>query len=63
MEFLKLLLQFLKEIFVPVLAYKVGSDAKENETIKAENETLEEYEKINADNVTVNDAYDAGMYK
>lgn len=63
MEFLKLLLRFLKEIFVPVLAYKAGSDAKENETIKAENETLEEYEKINADNVTVNDAYDAGMYK
>jgi hypothetical protein len=63
MEFLKLLMQFIKEIFVPVLAYKAGADAKENETIKAENETLKKYEDINADNITVNDAYDAGMYK
>lgn len=64
METLGIFIKFLKEIFPSLLAYKAGSDSKENEQLREENEKLKKYQKIDDDNEhSSDDAYIAGLWK
>ena len=63
MDFLKVLIKFLNELFVPLLAYKAGKDSGENKQLKDDNEKLKEYENINVGEHSSDDAYNARLYE
>ena len=46
MQLLSLFLELLKQLFVSLGAYFLGTKTKENEKLKEENATLKEYESI-----------------
>ena len=64
METLGIFIKFLKEIFPSLLAYKAGSDAKEKQQLKDENEKLKKYQKIDdSSESSADDAYTASLWK
>lgn len=58
MEILLAIINFVKELFVPVGAYVAGKKSKENDQLKAENKKLKEYKKIDDKEIQVNEVYD-----
>ncbi|MDY0194386.1 MAG: hypothetical protein RBR93_12830 [Aliarcobacter butzleri] len=63
MQLLEAILDFIKSVIMPWVAYKLGSKTKENEKLKDENAKLKEYESIENGEHSVNDAYNARMWK
>ena len=63
MQLLSLFLELLKQLFVPLGAYFLGTKTKENEKLKEENATLKEYESIESGEHSINDTYDARLWK
>lgn len=63
MDFLKTFINFLKEVFPSLLAYKAGGDAKDKEQLKVDNEKLKEYDNIENGEHSVNDAYNSRLWK
>jgi len=45
MDWVKLILSFVKELFIPTAAYVAGKKSKELDQVKDENEKLKEYKK------------------
>ncbi len=63
MQLLSLFLEVLKQLFVPLGAYTLGKKTKENEDLKEENAKLKEYDSIENGEHSVNDVYDARVWK
>lgn len=63
MEALGIFIKFLKEIFPSLLAYKAGSDAKENQQLREENEKLKKYQNIDGEHIDINDVYNSRLWK
>jgi len=57
------LIKLLKIIFVPLGAYLLGIKTKDNEKLKDENAKLKEYENIEDGEHSINDTYNARMWK
>lgn len=63
MQLLSLFLEVLKQLFVQLGAYTLGKKTKENEQLKEENAKLKEYDNIENGEHSVNDVYDARVWK
>lgn len=63
MKLLTSLIELLKIIFVPLGAYLLGIKIKDNEKLKDENAKLKEYENIEDGEHSINDTYNARMWK
>lgn len=63
MKLLTSLIELLKIIFVPLGAYLLGIKTKDNEKLKDENAKLKEYENIEDGEHSINDTYNARMWK
>lgn len=57
MEWVKVLLSFIKELFIPVAAYKAGKNSKELDQVKDENKKLKEYKEIDEEEVVKKEVY------
>lgn len=58
MDWIKLILSFVKELFIPTAAYVAGKKSKELDQVKNENEKLKEYKKIDDETIQVSEVYD-----
>ena len=63
MEWVKLVLGFLKEVIPTLTTFMVGRKSKELENLKDENEKLKKYDEIESDEHSSDDVYTAGMWK
>lgn len=63
MEWVKLVLGFLKEVVPTLTSFFVGRKSKELEQLKDENEKLKEYKSIDDGEHSSNDAYNARLWK
>jgi len=63
MEWVKLLLGFLKEVVPTLTTFIVGRKSKELEQLKDENDTLKKYDDIENDEHSLNDVYTSSMWK
>lgn len=63
MEWVKILLGFLREVLPTLTTFIVGRKSKELEDIRDENRKLKKYEDIDNDEPTRDDVYNAGMWK
>lgn len=63
MKLLTSLIELLKIIFVPLGAYLLGIKTKDNKKLKDENAKLKEYENIEDGEHSINDTYNARMWK
>ncbi len=58
MSWLKVLLSFVKELFIPTAAYVAGKKSKELDQAKDENKKLKEYKKIDDESIHTSEVYD-----
>ncbi len=63
MDWVKLLLGFLKEVVPTVTTFIVGRKSKELEQLKDENDKLKKYDDIETDEHSLNDVYTSSMWK
>jgi hypothetical protein len=63
MEWVKLLLDFLKEVVPTLTTFIVGRKSKELEQLKDENDKLKKYDDIENDEHSLNDVYTSSMWK
>jgi len=63
MEWVKLLLGFLKEVVPTLTTFIVGRKSKELEQLKDENDKLKKYDDIENDEHSLNDVYTSSMWK
>lgn len=64
MEWVKLIINFLKEALPTLTTFIVGRKSKELENVKDENEKLKKYQEIDDnDQHSSNDAYTASLWK
>ena len=64
MDWVKLVLGFLKEVLPTITTFMVGRKSKELENVKDENEKLKKYQEIdNNDESSADDAYTASLWK
>lgn len=63
MEWIKLLVGFLKEVLPTVTSFIVGRKSKELENVKDENEKLEKYRDIESESISSDDVYYAELWK
>ena len=63
MEALTAFLNLIGKLFVPISAYIAGKKSTENKNLKAENEKLKEYKKVEDKDIQVSEVYDADNWK
>jgi len=64
MEWVKLILGFLKEVLPTLTTFMVGRKSEELENLKDENDKLRKYQEIDDDDeYSSNDAYTASLWK
>jgi len=64
MDWVKLILGFLKEVLPTLTTFMVGRKSKELENIKDENDKLRKYQEIDdSSESSADDAYTASMWK
>jgi len=63
MQWVKLLLGFLKEVVPTLTTFIVGRKSKELEQLKDENDKLKKYDDIENDEHSLNDVYTSSMWK
>ena len=63
MDWLKLILEFIKKVFGPLMVYKAGRNSKENEQLRSDNEILKKFDDIENGEHSSNDIYTHGMWK
>jgi len=63
MEWVKLILSFAKELFIPTVAYIAGKKSKELEQVKKENKKLKEYKEIDELEITKDELANMELWK
>ena len=63
MEWVKLLVNFLKEVLPTLTTFMIGRKSKELEQLKDENKKLKQYQDIDGEHINIDDIYNAGLWK